>query len=100
MAHTKVSYTGKLISEYEYNKLLELQNNKCSICGRNSSRQKFILGLDHNHKTGQIRGLLCSQCNSAIGLLKENTGTMKKAIEYIEKWRRNAWIHEHKKSMR
>lgn len=56
----------------QYNKMLEGQNHSCAICGakEGNARCKHLF-VDHDHKTGKIRGLLCGPCNSAIGLLRE-----------------------------
>ena len=42
-----------------------------------------MLSVDHNHETGKVRGLLCSRCNSAIGLMKENLKCLRNAINYL-----------------
>lgn len=77
------------ISLEDYDRLFKIQNYGCAICGGlNSDR---ALAVDHNHKTGQVRGLLCSRCNAAIGFLQEDTNRALKAIEYI---RRYNGIHE------
>lgn len=71
----------------DYNKLFEEQQGCCAICGIHNSELKCPLGVDHNHITEKIRGLLCRECNSAIGKLKSDYGTdlLKVAINYIEK---------------
>lgn len=73
------------ISLEDYKVLLINQNNSCAICGSEDPKgfkaQSFH--VDHNHETGQVRGLLCQPCNMAIGLLKENTVTLSKAIIYL-----------------
>lgn len=61
--------------------LSEQQDNKCLICSKKES-----LHVDHCHKTGKIRGLLCGNCNKAIGLLKENKNNLNNAILYLEKF--------------
>jgi hypothetical protein len=73
----------------EYNKLLLKQKNKCLICEidnngkyRNKAR---AFAVDHCHNTNKIRGLLCSDCNIAIGLLKDNTKHLQSAINYLNK---------------
>lgn len=63
------------ISMDEYN----LLTNKCSICGSLEN-----LCVDHNHTTGKVRGKLCRNCNSALGLLKEDELILKKMIKYIK----------------
>lgn len=69
------------LSIEEYNSLLKLQNNCCAIC--NKKEQKKMLAVDHCHSTGKVRGLLCSKCNTAIGLVKENKETLNKMIAYL-----------------
>ena len=73
----------------EYNKLLSKQNNKCAICNidnngkyRNKAR---AFAVDHCHSTNKIRGLLCSDCNTGIGLLKDNINFLESAIKYLKK---------------
>lgn len=56
----------------EYEKILSFQNNKCAICGRPAKSNQNRLAVDHDHKTGLIRGLLCWSCNKAIGCFKDN----------------------------
>jgi hypothetical protein len=67
----------------EYSRMVEDQNGKCAICLELPSRTH--LDVDHNHATGKIRQLLCSRCNTAIGLLKESQELFQKATEYLLK---------------
>lgn len=67
------------ISSEEYNSMLESQNNKCAICLNNFD----LLYIDHNHDTGKVRGLLCNNCNTGIGMLKDNFEIVKNAYEYL-----------------
>jgi len=67
------------ISLKDYNKLLKNQNNKCKIC-----LKKNKLVVDHDHKTGKVRGLLCNHCNTGIGFLKENLNILKNSIKYLQ----------------
>jgi Recombination endonuclease VII len=73
----------------EYNELLVKQENKCAICGtlKAGNRQKYFC-VDHNHETGEIRGLLCSTCNRAIGLFKDDKKILEKAIIYLDFYER------------
>lgn len=76
---------GLTIEEYEAIK--EEQNGLCAIC-KNPPSGKGPYGklhVDHNHTTGEIRGLLCSPCNKAIGIFKENINYLESAIKYLEK---------------
>lgn len=61
-----------------YKAMVAAQNGCCAICG-----EKRRLVVDHNHRTDVVRSLLCSPCNTAIGLLKEDTLLMWRAIEYV-----------------
>ncbi len=68
------------ITKDEYVFLLEKVNNRCEICGSN-----IKLCIDHDHETDRIRGILCGNCNSAIGLFKENIKSLLKAVEYLKR---------------
>ena len=61
------------LSESEWNEKILQQENKCAICGETAVGRR--LSVDHNHQTGQIRGLLCVRCNAAIGHLREQPTT-------------------------
>ncbi len=71
------------LSIEEYNNILISQNGRCKICFDPPNKKPLF--VDHNHKTNQIRGLLCPQCNYALGLLKEDEKRMLRMIEYIKK---------------
>ncbi len=74
------------LSDEDWNKIFQFQKGKCAICGKHQSELKKILHVDHNHKTSEIRGLLCQQCNAGIGFLDvDSVGDLflKKAVEYI-----------------
>ncbi len=76
----------------QYLDLLSKQGGVCAICHKPETktlRGKVIhLGVDHNHTTGKMRGLLCFGCNVAIGLMQENSAIMRNAAEYIDRWLR------------
>lgn len=59
-------------------RMKEEQNHCCAICGE---IKKLV--VDHNHTTGETRGLLCSNCNIVLGMAKENINILSKAIIYI-----------------
>lgn len=73
----------------EYDKRLEAQGGICPICKRSpeehpkATRYKYF-PVDHCHKTGAIRGIICHDCNLALGLLQEDTERMKRLIAYLE----------------
>ena len=77
----------------EYNTLLEKQNNRCAICestdpkGRKSGRGGGVdvFYVDHDHKTGNVRGLLCNICNRTMGYVGENSNVLEEMIKYLQK---------------
>jgi hypothetical protein len=76
----------------EYNTLLEQQNHRCAICestdpkGRKSGRGGGVdvFYVDHDHKTGKVRGLLCNICNRTMGYVGENSGVLEEMIKYLQ----------------
>lgn len=72
------------ISLEVYYEMLEKQNHCCAICGKHENKLKKRLAIDHNHKTGEIRGLLCSNCNLAISLFDDDQTILYKAINYLK----------------
>jgi len=75
------------ISLDEYNQLVESQGDSCAICGttdKGVARGKFrYWSVDHNHATGEVRGLLCQKCNVLLGMAKDDISILEKAIEYL-----------------
>lgn len=69
------------ISLDKYNQMCDSQNNKCAICKRS---RKLV--VDHSHKTGLVRELLCNACNSVLGHFHENIEVLQNAIQYVQKW--------------
>lgn len=75
----------------EYQQLLIKQNYSCAICHNpettkdNKTNQVRMLAVDHCHKTGAVRGLLCQKCNQALGLLGDNMNIFLSAISYLER---------------
>ncbi len=62
------------------------QNGKCSICEESFENPRHM-HVDHDHSSGTIRELLCSNCNIVLGQSQENIQILLKAISYLEKWR-------------
>lgn len=73
----------------DYNEMLESQKGKCAICNQPEAQMRNgklkALAVDHNHKSGSIRGLLCSDCNTGIGKLKEDKNILLSAVRYLDK---------------
>jgi len=66
-----------------FNAMLGAQSGSCAVCQIAPLPGKKLV-VDHNHKTGKIRGLLCYQCNSAVGLCKDNPSILRRAAQYLE----------------
>lgn len=88
----KLKYRQKYIERkfginYEqYNKMLAQQGGVCAICGSAETKcSAEYLAIDHDHDTGEIRGLLCSNCNRALGLFQDNSEIVEKAMLYLKK---------------
>lgn len=71
------------VTEQQYNDMLVYQNDKCAICHIHYSFFNKKLSIDHNHNNGIVRGLLCNNCNIAIGLLNDDVDRLKSAINYL-----------------
>ena len=84
------------LSLKDYEKFFHTQGGKCAICGKSETMTRHgklkRLAVDHNHKTGDIRGLLCSRCNLAIGMFEEDISILENAIEYLRWGRINAFL--------
>ncbi len=72
------------ITTEAYKILIDQQNNKC-LCCEEIFGSELSPHLDHDHKTGKIRGVLCHKCNTGIGLFEDNPAKLRKAIIYLEK---------------
>jgi len=70
----------------QYNNLFRKQSGKCAICEAHQSSLKVSLSVDHNHNTGTLRGLLCTQCNFALGAMREDKDSIKAMITYLERY--------------
>lgn len=87
--HLKRTYG---ISYEEYMDLYKIQGEVCSICGRTELRRNFKksreqllpLFVDHCHKTGVVRGLLCSKCNTGLGMFEDKISSLTAAISYLK----------------
>lgn len=71
------------ISVDTYDAMLLSQGNRCKICGVHQSELDRALCVDHNHETGEVRGLLCKRCNSALGYFNESSELLIRAAEYL-----------------
>jgi hypothetical protein len=88
MLKTKYGMTEKVFSM-----LLAAQGYKCAVCGTEAPGGKgngFV--VDHCHTGGQIRGLLCTSCNTGLGLFKDSPETLSKAIKYLQNGGAESWL--------
>jgi hypothetical protein len=69
------------ITHEDYSQMLESQNGACKICKKRPQKRRLF--IDHNHKTGRIRGLLCGSCNFGIGHLRDDPEILKSALDYL-----------------
>jgi hypothetical protein len=100
MSYKKENYNPKVTKGYhlkrvykitlaEYQDLFKIQGGVCAICHNPETIVDAKNGLlrdlavDHNHKTGRVRGLLCRRCNQAIGLLNEDKDLLQQMIDYL-----------------
>jgi len=74
------------ITVEDYDKKLKEQNYCCAICNRNRDIFKRNLSVDHNHKTGEVRGLLCVICNTNVGVVEDKLEMIQK---YLKKYRKD-----------
>jgi ssDNA-binding Zn-finger/Zn-ribbon topoisomerase 1 len=85
--HKERARERRLIKEYgitleDREKIIEAQGRVCPICLEDIADAKNA-HIDHCHSSGSVRGVLCSRCNQAIGLLRENEESLKRAISYL-----------------
>ena len=73
---------GITLKEYEI--LFNKQNGVCAICHKSETRTKYLC-VDHNHGTGEIRGLLCTKCNLALGYINDSILLLEEMIKYIKR---------------
>lgn len=76
------------ITVEEYDELFEIQEGACAICGRTDNgvnqHGPMRLAVDHDHETGEVRGLLCNRCNTALGLLDDDPERLRIAARYLD----------------
>jgi hypothetical protein len=96
IARNKITYDSKVkwkrtikdnfnLTVDDYNLMFENQKGCCLICKKHQTDFKKRLAIDHCHHSGKIRGLLCSSCNTGLGLFKDNIESLHSAIEYLKR---------------
>lgn len=69
----------------DYYRILKEQDSACAICRGPNCKRYAWFSVDHCHKTGKVRGLLCSECNLGLGKFKDDPALISKALEYLNK---------------
>jgi hypothetical protein len=88
--HLLVTYG---ITQEQYDTMFEAQGGVCAICG---GKRRYLLAVDHCHKTGRVRGLLCKLCNGRIlTAAKDDPAILRRAADYLELPPAFAVIGEH-----
>lgn len=75
------------LSPGEYTEILKTQNGRCAICNSDNPRRHKTLNflVDHDHETGEVRGLLCHPCNSGLGMFGDDPERLEAAAAYLRK---------------
>lgn len=82
IANLQTRVTRYDLTADEYRELYVFQRGKCFIC-RKEPRLATDLAIDHDHETGEVRGLLCNLCNPGLGFFKDNPVALKQAAAYL-----------------
>ena len=82
-------YLKKLygLTQEQHDAMHTSQNGCCAICGRDKTptRPNHSLAVDHDHETGQVRGLLCMDCNRGLGHFRDQINLLQAAIDYLKR---------------
>lgn len=71
------------MTEEKHAEMFAAQSGKCAICETSHDEYAKGLAIDHDHDTGEVRGLLCHRCNTALGLLCDDISIFSRAISYL-----------------
>ena len=83
---TKENYITEAKKRIARERLEKIQHNRCAICDAHAADNHKELSLDHDHETGEIRGLLCNNCNTVLGMADDNPHLLRAAADYLEKY--------------
>lgn len=86
-------YESRLARRYgitpaDYDRMLAEQDGACAICGTtdpSADTRSTRLSVDHDHETGEVRGLLCGPCNRGLGYFGDNPDRLRRAADYLAK---------------
>lgn len=79
------------VDQPTFEAMLDRQGGVCAICGAVEKTRSTVgnvrrISIDHDHETGVVRGLLCSPCNRALGLFRDDLGNIEAARRYLQAW--------------
>lgn len=76
------------LTVHDYNRMLRKQGYRCAICRRlpKDVKGRGSMAVDHDHKTGLVRGILCYNCNSALGYLGDRSKNTNRATQYLVRY--------------
>lgn len=77
---------GIVFTAAQYHNRLKQQGGVCAICRRPNPAKKKRMSLDHNHTTGQVRGIVCDRCNLMIGMVEKEPAIVTAVQEYLAVW--------------
>jgi len=86
--HRRTGVLGRYgLTNADYEQMLLAQGGKCAICGSENVNYKgrHFLCVDHDHKTGKSRSLLCTTCNAGIGSFKDDPNLLQQALDYLRR---------------
>jgi Recombination endonuclease VII len=79
------------MSVAEWNAKLVEQGGKCAVCYTEEPGGRGQFHTDHDHVTGKVRGLLCTRCNVALGMVNDDTWLLRRLAEYVERHDEPSW---------
>ena len=80
--HLKDKYN---LTPEDYEAMLKAQDYSCAICGTDTPGSARHFAVDHSHRTGKVRGLLCDGCNTSLGHFKDDINILETAIAYLKR---------------
>ncbi len=75
------------LSVEDYQTMLEMQGDACGLCGKSAAEEGRQLSVDHCHRSGQVRALLCTCCNTGLGKFADSPALLRIAARYLEHFR-------------
>jgi len=89
-AHPEVNWRSKLKTNYgmtmeDYDAMLQAQDNKCAICGRDQADVTKRFAVDHDHDTSRVRALLCYNCNHGLADFGDSIVRLQQAVTYLKR---------------